>query len=143
MSWNPLRWWLYIELKDLIIRFFRSTRPPPETLREGQRSLMIKLMSGAGIFCGGLAIWLVMVIKDQTWPEALRGQQLELIGWALIGAFIGMMLVIIALMVGGPVGKGQVKVETPAGSAEIGVEGDEEAEPIVTTTTTTEVKASQ
>jgi hypothetical protein len=141
MSWNPFNWWIYTETRDLIVRFLRSTRPPPETFREGQRSLMVKLMSGAGIFCGGLAIWLVLVIKDQSWPETLRGQQLELIGWALIGAFVGMTLVILALMIGGPVGKGQAKVEGPGGTKmDLSLEGDDEPSPSVVTTTTTEVK---
>lgn len=140
MIWNPLRWWIYTETRDLIVRFLRTTRPPPTTFREGQRSLMVKLMSGAGIFCGGLAIWLVMIVKDVSWPEALREQQLSIIGWALIGAFVGMMLVIIALMIGGPVGKGQAKIETKAGSIDLNLEGDDEPNPTVTTTTTTEVK---
>lgn len=71
---------------------------------------MVKLMSGAGIFCGLFAVWLVTKILDKGWPVELRDHQLTLVGHALILAFLGMLLVIIALMIGGPVGKTQVKL---------------------------------
>jgi len=116
--------WFFTELKSWIHGIFNS-RPPATTFREGQRALMVKLMSGAGIFCGLLAVWLVFEIKDVSWPEALRSQQLELLGWALIGAFCGMLMVIVALTIGGPIGKTQAKVDTKLGSIDLNAQGDD------------------
>lgn len=116
--------WFWNELKDWLHNIFNS-RPPATTFREGQRALMVKLMSGAGIFCGLLAVWLVFEIKDVSWPEALRSQQLELLGWALIGAFCGMLMVIVALTIGGPIGKTQAKVDTELGSIDLNAQGDD------------------
>lgn len=116
--------WFFTELKSWIHGIFNS-RPPATTFREGQRALMVKLMSGAGIFCGLLAVWLVFEIKDVSWPEALRSQQLELLGWALIGAFCGMLMVIVALTIGGPIGKTQAKVDTELGSIDLNAQGDD------------------
>lgn len=120
--------WFFTELKSWVHGIFNS-RPPATTFREGQRALMVKLMSGAGIFCGLLAVWLVFEIKDVSWPEALRSQQLELLGWALIGAFCGMLMVIVALTIGGPIGKTQAKVDTELGSIDLNAQGDGDSTP--------------
>ena len=118
--------WFFSELRCWLHNIFNS-RPPATNFREGQRALMVKLMSGAGIFCGLLAVWLVFEIKDRSWPGVLREQQLELLGWALIGAFCGMLLVIVALTIGGPIGKTQAKVDTKLGSIDLNAQGDEDS----------------
>jgi len=112
---------IWVGITTFLHNVFMS-RPPASTFKEGQRALMVKLMSAAGMFCGILSIILVYIIWRGGWQEALQGQQLSILGWGLAGCIIGMLIVIIALTIGGPVGRTSLKVSKDG--AEVTTEGD-------------------
>lgn len=79
--------------------------PPPANFAEGQRALYGWLMAAAGIFCGLAFVGLIILLWKGGWSNATEGQRIAAI--ALLGAGFptGMLSVIVALAVGGPVGK--------------------------------------
>jgi predicted small integral membrane protein len=96
--------------------------PPPTSFAEGQRALYGWLMSAAGVFCGIVAVVMVGLLMWGNWNPAHERLILIILGCSL-GGFITLMgAVIIALAVGGPVGKFTVKAGKDG--AELGAEGD-------------------
>ena len=79
--------------------------PPPTTFAEGQRQLFGILMAAAGVFCGAVAVGLIAILVWGGWPETLYGQILTILGVTLGGFIAAMTAVIIAMAVGGPVGR--------------------------------------
>lgn len=79
--------------------------PPPTSFAEGQRALYGWLMAAAGMFAGICAVALVVILVWGGWPVTLYGRILTLLGLALGGFIAAMITVIVALAVGGPVGK--------------------------------------
>lgn len=110
--------------------------PGPTTWAEGQRGVMSWLMAAAGMFCGLCAVLVVLLLWLGGWAVETEGQRLTIIATALIGFLSGMIAVVLALAVGGPVGRFKAGLSKEGGSMEL--EGDG---PAVTTTTTTEVKS--
>ncbi|MBA4010777.1 MAG: hypothetical protein C0481_02820 [Phenylobacterium sp.] len=64
-------------------------------------------------------VWLVFVLKDGTWPEALRGQQLETIG-ALALVHAGLVAVVVVSLAAV-----KLEAQTRLGSISIGGDGDD------------------
>ena len=118
---NKVSFWSKVE--DFFRNLFMS-RPPATTFREGQRALMVKLMCASGIFSGLLAIGLLLVVWQGAWPDDLASKRLDILGWGLAGSFAGMMIVQLALTVGGPIGKTKFSIGKDGVTAE--AEDDEE-----------------
>lgn len=81
------------------------TLPPPTSFSEGQRLIYGWMMIGGGLFCGGMAIAMVVIFVWGGWPEARYEQILTILGVGFGGFLAGMMVVMVALAVGGPVGR--------------------------------------
>lgn len=77
----------------------------PTTFLERQRAIYGWLIAAAGVFCGLAFAGLIMLLWLGGWSLATEGQRIAAI--ALLGAGFptGMLSVIVALAVGGPVGK--------------------------------------
>jgi hypothetical protein len=93
----------------------------PSSFAERMRALMVWMLLASGIVCTIIAVGAVMIAWLGTWPANLAGDRLSIIGKAAVGGMLGMGMVIVALAIGGPVGR----VKGKAGSfLEIEAEGD-------------------
>jgi hypothetical protein len=92
--------------------------PRPNTFAEGQRALYGWLIAAAGIFCGLAFAGLILLLWLGGWSNATEGQRIAAI--ALLGAGFptGMLSVILALAVGGPVGRFKLKADQSGIEAE-------------------------
>ena len=97
----------------------------PSTFAESERALYGRLMAGAGVFAGLCALGMVITLAMMIFGGYAPGQErlvLIIFGCSLGGFILAMVAVIIALAVGGPVGRFSVKA-TKEG-AELSAEGD-------------------
>ena len=79
--------------------------PPPGTFAEGQRYIYGLLAAAAGMFCGASAVAMVALLMWGGWSRAEEHSIVTIFGWSL-GGFIGaMIVVIVGLLAGGPVGR--------------------------------------
>lgn len=92
--------------------------PPPTTFAEGQRQLFGRLMAAAGVFAGTVAVGMIAVLIWGGWPATLYAQILTILGLALGGFIVAMIVVIIAMAVGGPVGRFKVAASKDGASVE-------------------------
>jgi hypothetical protein len=84
------------------------TLPPPGTFAEGQRYVYGLLASAAGMFCGAASVLMVALLMWGGWSSDEEHTIVTIFGWSL-GAFIGaMIVVIVGLLAGGPVGRFKV-----------------------------------
>lgn len=116
-----------------------SQIPPPDTFAEGQRAIALWLMAAAGMFAG---IMIVAIIALLTWGGwSLRNEHtiILIIGGALAGFSFSMIAVILALAVGGPVGRFHADASRSGVGFDLGAKDDTDT-PKPTITTTTEVK---
>ena len=82
--------------------------PPPGTFAEGQRTIYGLLAAAAGMFCGLAAVAMVALLMWGGWSLAEEHSIVAIFGWSL-GGFIGaMIIVIVGLLAGGPVGRFKV-----------------------------------
>ena len=79
--------------------------PPPTTFAEGQRTIYGLLASAGGMFCGAAAGFLVALLMWGGWSAAEEHTIIRIFGWALGGFIAAMIVVIIGLLAGGPVGR--------------------------------------
>lgn len=79
--------------------------PKPSSFPEGQRALYGWLIAAAGVFCGLAFAGLIMLLWLGGWSQATEGQRIAAIAMLGAGFPTGMLSVIIALAVGGPVGR--------------------------------------
>lgn len=92
--------------------------PPAATFAEGQRYIYGLLAAAAGIFCGLCAIGMVALLMWGGWSGAEEHGIVAIFGWSL-GGFIGaMIVVIVGLLAGGPVGRFRVSASRDGGSIE-------------------------
>ena len=84
-------------------------RNPPTTFEQEQRQLYGWLMSAAGVFCGIISVAMIALLIWGGWNPAHERLILIILGCSLGGFIVLMGAVIIALAVGGPVGKFTVK----------------------------------
>lgn len=79
--------------------------PPPTTFAEGQRYIYGLLASAAGMFCAAACGFMVALLMWGGWSAAEEHTIVRIFGWSL-GAFIlAIIVVIIGLLAGGPVGR--------------------------------------
>lgn len=103
-----------------------KTTPPATTFNEGQRALALILAAGGGIFCGfGIGV-LSMVLWLGDWTEATQEQRIDVLGFTITGLTFGVLLTIIGLLIGGPVGR--VKAKAGKDGLDVEASGDEEGE---------------
>ncbi len=103
--------------------------PPPTSFTEGQRQLYGWMMIGAGLACGAFAIAMVIIFVWGGWPETRYEQILTILGFGFGGFLAGMMIVMVAMAVGGPVGR--FKGGVTKGGLDFEVSGDSEPLPPV------------
>lgn len=79
--------------------------PPPSTFAEGQRTIYGLLASAAGMSSGAAAGFMVALLMWGGWSPAEEHTIVRIFGWALGGFIAAMIVVIIGLLAGGPVGR--------------------------------------
>jgi hypothetical protein len=79
--------------------------PPPATFAEGQRYIYGLLAAAAGMFCGACAVAMVALLMWGGWPPAEKHSIVLIFGWSLGGFIVAMVVVIVGLLAGGPVGR--------------------------------------
>src|SRR5437870_2760300 len=79
--------------------------PPPSTFAEGQRLVYGLLAAAAGMFCGACAVAMVALLMWGGWSAAEQHSIVVIFGWSLGGYIAAMIVVIVGLLAGGPVGR--------------------------------------
>ncbi len=96
--------------------------PQPGTFAEGQRYIYGLLASAAGMFCGAAAGVMVALLMWGGWSAAEEHTIVTIFGWSLGALILAVIVVIVGLLAGGPVGRFKVT----AGSDGASVEADGE-----------------
>ena len=96
--------------------------PPPGTFAEGQRYIYGLLASAAGMFCGACAVAMVALLMWGRWSPAQEHTIVTIFGWSLGSFILAMIVVIVGLLAGGPVGR--FKVSASRDGAAVEAEGD-------------------
>lgn len=92
--------------------------PPPTSFAEGQRYVYGLLASAGGMFCGASAGFMVALLMWGGWSLAEQHTIVTIFGWALGGFIIAMVVVIVGLLAGGPVGRFKVSATRDGASIE-------------------------
>jgi hypothetical protein len=92
--------------------------PPPATFAEGQRYVYGLLASAAGMFCGADAVVMVALLMWGRWSAAEEHTIVTIFGWSLGGFIVAMVVVIIGLLAGGPVGRVKLSATRDGASIE-------------------------
>ena len=96
--------------------------PSPATFAEGQRYIYGLLASAAGMFCGAAAGFMVALLMWGGWSSREEHSIVTIFGWALGGFIAAMIVVIVGLLAGGPVGR----VKFTASSDGAAIEADQQ-----------------
>ena len=96
----------------------RPVFPPPTSFAEGQRLIYGWLAAAAGIFCGFAAIAMVALLMWGGWNAAEEHSIVVIFGWSLGGFIAAMIVVIVGLLAGGPVGRFKVTASRDGASVE-------------------------
>jgi hypothetical protein len=99
--------------------------PPPTSFAEGQRYIYGLLAAAAGMFCGACAVAMIALLMWGGWSRAEEHSIVLIFGWSLGGFIAAMVVVIVGLLTGGPVGR--LKVSATRDGAT--VEADGESQP--------------
>jgi hypothetical protein len=92
--------------------------PPPGTFAEGQRYIYGVLASAAGMFCGAAAGFMIALLMWGGWSRAEEHTIVTIFGCALGGFIVAMVVVIVGLLAGGPVGRFRVEASREGASFE-------------------------
>ena len=84
------------------------------------RQLFSLCLLGGGVVMTIFSIWLVLIVWKGGWAPSNANQQLEILGWALLGGLSGALVSLIAIAIGGPVRN----VKGSAGPVNVEVDGD-------------------
>lgn len=84
------------------------------------RELFSWSLLGGGVVMTAFSIWIVWIVWQGGWSADNQGQQLEILGWALIGGLSGVAISLISIAIGGPV-RG---MKGGAGPVNLEIEGD-------------------
>lgn len=79
--------------------------PSPLTFAEGQRYIYGLLASAGGMFCGAAAGIMVALLMWGGWSRSEEHTIVRIFGWSLGGFIAAMIVVIVGLLAGGPVGR--------------------------------------
>lgn len=111
------------------------TLPPPTDFAQGQRALALWLMSAAGMFAGVMICAIIALLVWGGWSPANERLILYIVAGALAGFVVSMIAVILALAVGGPVGR--FKMDASRSGVGFDLSGDQPAATVTTTTAVT------
>jgi hypothetical protein len=92
--------------------------PAPTTFAEGQRTIYGLLASAAGMFCGAAAGAMIALLMWGGWSVAEEHTIVIIFGWSLGGFITAMIVVIVGLLAGGPVGRFKVAASKDGASIE-------------------------
>ena len=92
--------------------------PPPTSFAEGQRYIYGLLASAGGMFCGAAAGFMVALLMWGGWSPAQEHRIVTIFGWSLGGFILAMIVVIVGLLAGGPVGRFKVAASRDGASIE-------------------------
>jgi hypothetical protein len=92
--------------------------PPPQTFAEGQRYIYGLLAAAAGIFCGLCAMAMIALLMWGGWGLAEEHSIVVIFGYSLAGFIAAMVVVIVGLLAGGPVGRFKVEASRNGASFE-------------------------
>src|SRR5689334_15000751 len=79
--------------------------PDARTFAEGQRYIYGLLASAAGMFCGAASGFMIALLMWGGWSRSEEHTIVTIFGWSLGGFISGMIVVIVGLLAGGPVGR--------------------------------------
>ena len=79
--------------------------PDARTFAEGQRYIYGLLASAAGMFCGAASGFMIALLMWGRWSRSEEHTIVTIFGWSLGGFIAAMVVVIIGLLAGGPVGR--------------------------------------
>ena len=92
--------------------------PKPGTFAEGQRYIYGLLASAGGMFCGACAGLMVALLMWGGWSGSEEHTIVTIFGWSLGGFIAAMIVVIVGLLAGGPVGRFKVSAGHDGASVE-------------------------
>jgi hypothetical protein len=92
--------------------------PPPGTFAEGQRTIYGLLAAAAGMFCGACAVGMIALLMWGGWSRAEEHTIVTIFGWSLAGFIGAMVVVIVGLLAGGPVGRFKVEATREGATVE-------------------------
>src|SRR5579884_4026848 len=92
--------------------------PEPQTFAEGQRYIYGLLASAGGMFCGAFAGVMVALLMWGGWNASEQHTIVTIFGWSLGGFIAAMIVVIVGLLAGGPVGRVKVSASPDGASIE-------------------------
>ena len=92
--------------------------PDPRTFAEGQRYIYGLLASAAGMFCGAAACFMVALLMWGGWSRSEEHSIVVIFGWSLGGFILAMIVVIVGLLAGGPVGRVKIAASRDGASVE-------------------------
>ena len=95
-----------------------TSLPPPQTFAEGQRYIYGLLAAAAGIFCGICAVAMIALLVWGGWSAAEEHSIVIIFGFSLGGFIAAMVVVIVGLLAGGPVGRFKVEATREGASFE-------------------------
>jgi hypothetical protein len=96
--------------------------PPPLTFAEGQRCIYGLLASAAGMFCAAASGFMVALLMWGGWSAAEEHTIVRIFGWSLGGFIAAIIIVIVGLLAGGPVGR--VKMSATRDGATFEADGE-------------------
>src|SRR4051812_31454446 len=82
--------------------------PPPGTFAEGQRLVYGLLAAAAGMFAAICAVAMIALLMWGGWSLSEQHSIVTIFGWSLGGFIVAMVIVIVGLLAGGPVGRFKV-----------------------------------
>ena len=92
--------------------------PAPGTFAEGQRYVYGLLASAAGMFCGGFSGLMIALLMWGGWSRTEEHTIVTIFGWSLGGFIAAMIVVIVGLLAGGPVGRLKMSASRDGASIE-------------------------
>ena len=92
--------------------------PQPATFAEGQRYIYGLLASAAGMFSAAAAGFMVALLMWGGWSSGEEHTIVTIFGWSLGGFIVAMVVVIVGLLAGGPVGRFKVEAGRDGASIE-------------------------
>ena len=95
-----------------------TSLPPPQTFAEGQRYIYGLLAAAAGISCGICAVAMIALLMWGGWSAAEEHSIVIIFGFSLGGFIAAMVVVIVGLLAGGPVGRFKVEATREGASFE-------------------------
>ena len=101
-----------------VTKLTKLTYPPPGTFAEGQRYIYGLLASAAGMFCGGASGVMIALLMWGGWSRSEEHTIVTIFGWSLGGFIAAMIVVIVGLLAGGPVGRFKLTASRDGASVE-------------------------